>query len=214
MQTKQGSVLAWGSRRSRWLSGGLAVLVMAAGMAPAAAHEADGNPARIHAGSCEQLGAVAFPLNGVGAGVDLDDAPIATPTTVNPDSSATVVVSETTIDAPLTDILGGEHAVMIYESDEEMTGIACGNVGGAMLGDQLVAGLAEIGVAGHSGFALFQPEGDQTAVTILLGHDLAPVSAAGGGEAASDDAEEGDHEDAAPHDEGAGTPAPDATPDA
>ena len=51
---------------------------------------------------------------------------------------------------------------MIYETDEDLQAIACGNIGGALMGDTLVVGLAEMGVPGHTGFALFRPDGDQT----------------------------------------------------
>ena len=157
----------------------LGATALLAGLSPALAHEEHGHPARIHEGSCEALGPVAFRLNGVGGSVDLDNAPVATPTAVNPDSAYQVMVSETTIDGTIEDLLAGEHAVMIYESDEAMDAIACGNVGGALNGETLVTGLAEAGVPGHIGFALFRPEGDQTDVLVILGHGLAPVSASG-----------------------------------
>jgi hypothetical protein len=174
---------------------------------PALAHEEHGHPARIHEGSCEELGPVAFRLNGVGGNVDLDNAPVATPTAVNPDSAYQVMVSESTIDGTIEDLLASEHAVMIYESDEAVDAIACGNVGGALNGEMLVTGLAEAGVPGHIGFALFRSEGDQTAVLVILGHGLAPVTASGG-VAADDHADE----DNAAHDEEDGHAA--ATPDA
>lgn len=158
------------------------------------AHLEHGHPARIHSGSCEELGAVAFRLNGVGASVDLDNAPLATPTAVNEETAYQVLVGETTIDGSLEDILAEELAVMIYESDEAMDAIACGNVGGALLGDSLVTGLAENGHPGHLGFALFEPNGEQTVVTVIMGHALAPVSASGA-EADHEHAEgEEDHE--------------------
>lgn len=199
--------VSWGRH---WSVLAVTGLLLVASGAPGAAHGADGNPARIHVGSCEQLGAVAFPLNGVGSSVDLNDAAVAAPTAVNPDRAATVAVSETTIDAPLDAIVGAEHALMIYESDEDMSGIACGNIGGAMVGEQLVVGLSELGTSGNSGFVLFAPDGEQTTVTILLGHDLASGS---GAAEAGDDPEEGEHEDAVPHDEAA-TPEADGTPEA
>jgi hypothetical protein len=39
------------------------------------------------------------------------------------------------------------------------------------MGDTLVIGLAEMNVPGHTAFAMFRPDGDQTLVTILFGHD-------------------------------------------
>jgi hypothetical protein len=144
------------------------------------AHAADGHPAKIHEGSCQVLGRVAFPLTGVGAAVGLDKKPIATPAPVNPQSSYQILTSETTIPAPMDTLLSGQHAVMVYNSDEDLQAVACGNIGGAMMGDTLVVGLAEMGVPGHTGVALFRPDGDQTIATVIIGHGLSPVSASGG----------------------------------
>jgi hypothetical protein len=170
----------------------LVATAMFAGLSSALAHEEHGHPARIHEGSCQELGPVAFRLNGVGGSVDVDNAPVATPVAVNTDSAYQVMVSETTIDGTIEDLLAGEHAVMIYESDEAMDAIACGNVGGALNGETLVSGLAEAGVPGHIGFALFRPEGDQTNVLVIIGHGLAPVSASGAQEAGEGHDAEGD----------------------
>ena len=169
----------------------LIATALLAAPSPALAHEEHGHPARIHEGSCEELGPVAFRLNGVGGSVDLDNAPVATPTAVNPDLAYQVMVSESTIDGTIEDLLAGEHAVMIYESDEAMDAIACGNVGGALNGETLVTGLAEAGVPGHMGFALFRPEGNQTDVLVIFGHGLAPISASGA-PAEGDHADDGD----------------------
>ena len=181
-------------RAGQLLCGGFLTAILATAMSGGVfAHAADGHPARIHKGTCEALGPVAFRLNGVGASVDLDEAPLATPTAVNPDKAYQVMVTETTIDGTIDDLLAADHAVMIYDNDEDMQGIACGNVGGAMAGDSLVTGLGEAGTAGHVGFAIFQPDGDRTQVTVILGHAMTPLSAAGtGGKQAH--AEEGEHE--------------------
>jgi len=158
----------------------LGMLMLSSGAGHTIAHAADGHPAKIHEGTCEALGRVAYPLTGIGASLDLDQKPIATPTAVNPQSSYQIMTSETTIPAPMATLLSGVHAVMVYDSDEDLQAVACGNIGGAMMGDTLVVGLAEMGVPGHTGMVLFRPDGDRTSVTILLGHGLSPVSAAGG----------------------------------
>ncbi|MBA3451203.1 MAG: hypothetical protein H0T18_08330 [Chloroflexia bacterium] len=140
---------------------------------------------------------MAFRLNGVGGSVDLNNAPVATPTAVNPDAAYQVMLSETMIDGTFDEVLSAEHAVMVYESDEAMEVIACGNIGGAMSGDMLISGLAESGVPGHVGFAMFAPDGDGTLVSVIIGHALAPVSAASGVAEPSDSASiEADHEHA------------------
>jgi hypothetical protein len=174
------NITVCGRFQRRWLFAlAVALSVMAAIAGPVLAHEEHGHPTRIHDGSCEALGPVAFRLNGVGGSVDQDNVPVGTPTAVNPDTTYQMLISETTIDGTIEDLLASEHAVMIYESDEAMDAIACGNVGGALSGNTLVTGLAEVGVPGHIGFALFRSEGDQTVVLVALGHGLAPVSASG-----------------------------------
>lgn len=195
---------------------GMCGMLSITGAGSALAHTEHGHPARIHEGTCEDLGRVVFRLNGVGGSVDQDNAPVATPTTVNPDAAYQVMLSETTIDGSIDDVMAADHAVMIYESDDAMEAISCGNVGGAMLDGSLVTGLAEAGVPGHIGFALFQPEGDQIVVSILLGHGLARVSAAGVADdhdhaGAGDAAGEAQAGDEADHDE---EHAAAATPDA
>src|SRR5215217_8879393 len=108
------NIATGGELLRRWLSAlAVALGLVAAVTGPALAHEEHGHPTRIHKGSCEALGPVAFRLNGVGGSVDLDNAPVATPTAVNSDSSYQVMVSETTIDGTIEDLLGADHAVMI-----------------------------------------------------------------------------------------------------
>ena len=186
------NIMVCGRFQRRWFFPLAVALGLASAVAgPALAHEEHGHPTRIHEGTCEELGPVAFRLNGVGGSVDLDNAPVATPLAVNADSSYQVLTSETVIDGSIEELLSGPHAVMIYESDEAMDAIACGNIGGARTGEMLATGLAEAGVPGHIGFALFQPDGDLTDVLVVLGHGLAPVSASGA-QVAEDHADEDD----------------------
>ena len=184
----ESSITICGTSQWRWLLAlAVALAVIASGTGSALAHEEHGHPTRIHEGTCEELGPVAFRLNGVGGSVDLDNAPVATPTAVNSDAAYQMLTSETMIDGTIEELLAGDHAVMIYESDEVMDAIACGNVGGALNGNRLVTGLAEVGMPGHIGFALFRSQGDQTDVLVILGHGLAPISASGA------DADDEDH---------------------
>jgi hypothetical protein len=158
------------------------------------AHAEDGHPVRIHQGTCQSLGPVAFSLAGVNASVELDGNIIATPQTINADKAYQVMVSESRITTTIEDLLASDLAVMLYDNDEDMQAIACGNVGGARLGDTLAVGLGEIGIPGHVGFAVFQPHGDQTDVTILIGHAMSPVSAGGAMPALADTGGEPDHQ--------------------
>jgi hypothetical protein len=145
----------------------------------ASAHAGHGHPAKIHDGTCDQLGAVAFTLNGVGASENQQGTPIATPETVNPQTAYQMMIGQTTIDASLDSLLATPHAIMLYDDDVHMQGIACGNLGGARLGDELIVGLAELNVPGHTGVAVLRGDGGKTDVTIYVGHALAPVSAGG-----------------------------------
>ena len=161
---------------------------------PVQAHAADGHPVRIHQGTCQSLGPVVFPLTGVGASVDLDGNAIATPQAANPDRAYQVLTSESTIATTVDELLASAYAVKLYDNDEDMQAIACGNVGGALLGETLAVGLGEINIPGHIGFALFQPDGDQTGVTIVIGHAMSPVSASGDVPATADMDKESDHQ--------------------
>ncbi len=207
------------ARERAWMSvagaAALAGLMSLAVIGNVAAHAEHGHPARIHNGTCESLQGVAYRLNGVGGSVDSEGAPVATPTAVNPKTAYQVLTSDTVIDTSVADLLSGDHAIMIYESDDAMDAIACGNVGGALDGEQLIVGLGEARIPGHLGFALFTPDGDQTDVTVILGHAMASVSASGvvddhdhkedtGQADAHDDVEPDHNDEEAPH----ATPAP------
>ncbi|MCC6312661.1 MAG: hypothetical protein IT337_01510 [Thermomicrobiales bacterium] len=169
------------------------------------AHAAHGHPAKIHQGTCDDYGAVAFPLNGVGGEVDLSGAPVKPVTAVNERNAYQVLYSETEIATTLDDLLAEPRALVVYASDDDLSAMSCGNLGGARIGDELAVGLAESGMPGHSGIAVLDPDGDQTEVKIYLGHALAPVSAQQGGAAHDDDHDDGgpatptDHDDSGDH---------------
>jgi len=177
-----------------------ALAVLAAGTA--LAHTEHGHPAKIHAGSCEDLGAVAFALNGVGGTVDVDGKPVEQAEAVNPDTAYQVLRSETELDATIDDVLAAPHALMVYASDEDMSAISCGNLGGARIGDELAVGLAAVGAGGHSGIALFEDSADApgtVTVTVYIGHALEPA----GGHSGMDDGHDDGHDDGG-HDHGDG----------
>ncbi len=181
----------------------------------AAAHEAHGHPAKLHEGTCDALGRVTSSLTGVGAEIDLTDTPVVAGEAVNPDRAYQVMRSETTLETSLDDLLAAPHALMVYESDEDLSAISCGNLGGSRLGDELAVGLAEIGVPGHVGIALFEETDGSTTVRIFLGRGLAPISASRSADGAGHEAAEADAgrplEAGDDHDDGVGGG---ATPDA
>jgi hypothetical protein len=161
-----------------------------------AVHEGD-YPGHIHAGSCEALGDVVFPLGnavvgglamGMMGGMDagaMDATPAAGDMAMGmgeemgASTRIPVATSYTVVDAPLADILGGKHAINYHLSEDEIaTYVACGDIGGAPLmvdgmdGELLIIGLRAVDNSDIAGVATLQGMGDQTAVTIFLGENL------------------------------------------
>jgi hypothetical protein len=153
----------------------LALLALALVAGIASAHAGHGHPVKIHNGTCAQLGAAAFTLNGVGANENQQGTPIATPETINPMTSYQIMVGQSSIDASLASLLARPHAIMVYDSDDTMQGVACGRLGGTPQGHELVVGLAELNTPGHTGIAILDDHGATTDVTIYIGHGLAPL---------------------------------------
>ena len=176
-----------GSRRL--LGIGTIAAALSLGLMPGlvgAVHEGD-YPGHIHAGSCETLGDVVFPLNNARVGGMMMDMMAGTPEgemamgeEMGSESRIPVATSLTVVDASLDDILAGEHAINYHESDENIQNyIACGDIGGAVMtmpgmGDEgtLVIGLRSLNDSGIAGVATLTGMGDQTQVAIFLGEDL------------------------------------------
>lgn len=133
--------------------------------APAtSAHEGVTHPAHIHLGTCATPGDVEFPLTNAGSEV-VDSA--GTPVTAEQGGAADAVpvdISMTTVESSLADLLAGERAIVVHESDENIGNyILCGNVGGVTYGGtDLALGLAELNDSGASGVALLHDNGDGT----------------------------------------------------
>ena len=143
------------------------------------AHEADGHPARIHEGTCDELGPVTDQLTGVGAEIDLDGTPISTPEVVGAARAVPIAVSTTTLEITASDLIDTPHAIIVYASDGAMdTPLVCGNVGGVLMiqmpgmpmpGDQLAIWLVPHGESNYTGLALQESQGeDRTGITIFL----------------------------------------------
>ena len=131
----------------------------------------ESHPAHIHTGTCDQLGDVVLPLSNVSLAGLMDGTPMAG-AAMGPASAVPVKSSVTTVAAALTDIVDGGHAVNVHESMENIgTYIACGDIGGAMMGEQLVIGLQELNDSGHAGVAILEAMGEATLVTVYLVED-------------------------------------------
>lgn len=169
------------------LGGAMLLGGMLAGSAgPAAAHgEATSHPAHIHSGNCTAIGDVLFPLSDVGA-TTRDATPMAGGS-LDQASAIPVDASVTTIEVALADVLAGDHTIVVHESADEIQNyVACGDIGGTMLGESdLPIGLGELNDSGISGIAWLHDNGDGTTdVTLLLTKTV--VQPADGGMAVSE----------------------------
>ena len=83
--------------------------------------------------------------------------------TVGSSSAVPLETSVTLVDTPLEQIADGQHAINVHLSAEKIdTYIACGDIGGQMMGDMLVIGLRELNDSEEVGIALLEGMGDQT----------------------------------------------------
>jgi hypothetical protein len=142
------------------------------GFGGANAQEMDGpHPAHIHSGTCATLGDVVYPLSDVGGPMmDASGTPMAAGMAMGSTAAIPVKASMTTIQADLNTILGAEHAINVHESAENIGNyIACGDLGGEVMGSDLAIGLGELNGSGHSGVAWLHDNGDGTTnVTVFL----------------------------------------------
>lgn len=136
---------------------------------PVADTAAEAHPAHIHAGTCEELGEVVFPLA---------DVVTQTGEEMGAAGGHPVKVSEVNhIEVPLQEILDGGHAINVHLSAEEIgTYIACGNIGGVVHerengeGMEVTIALAELNDSGHVGIAWLGDDGEggtNVAVTLI-----------------------------------------------
>lgn len=149
------------------------IMVLVGGRAPQTAAQddtEDAHPAHIHEGTCDDLDPnPAYPLSSVGAAMLIDGTPTAGEEMVGTDSAIPVESSVTTVDVALDDLLAEEYAINVHESPENAENyIACGDIGGMMMGDNLVIGLGELNDSNSVGVAMLEPDGDQTIVTLFL----------------------------------------------
>lgn len=194
----------------------LTIGVLAVTAGPALAHEDDGHPAKLHEGTCAEVGPVAFPLAGVGAVIDVAGAAVDPGAAVNPDRGVAVERGMTAVTAPLADLLAAPYALVVYSSDEDLSAIACGDLAGNLLDNELAVGLVGVGDAGVAGIALFEDGGTETTVRLYLGHELARVGVGGTEGATGEDHDAGtgaatpSHDDAAAEDHRAASATPGA----
>lgn len=139
------------------------------------------HPAHIHSGTCATLGDVVQPLSNVSAEAMNNGTPMAMMDMMMGSANAIPVESSvTTVQMALSDIVGGEHAINVHESAENIGNyIACGDIGGAMVGsNSLLFGIAQLNDSGYSGIASLVDNGDGTTTVYVY---LTNASMMGGG---------------------------------
>lgn len=165
---------------------------------------ADVHPAHIHEGTCDDLDPnPAYPLSNVGAAMLNDGTPTAGEEMVGAASAILIESSVTTVDVALDDLLAEDYAINVHESPENAQNyIACGDIGGIMMGDNLVIGLGEQNDSDYLGVAMLESDGDQTVVTVFLTEEEAADDDGGEGDA-DDDADDAESTEAAAGDDAA-----------
>jgi hypothetical protein len=146
-------------------------------------------PAELRGGTCSGLGDVVVPL----AHLVITEGDLQGQTSATP-----VEQSGTVVQFDIADFLVADHAVVVRESPQDSTVVACGDVGGAMNPDgTLAVGMLGINGSGLSGVAYFTPIDtfENTLVTILLVNHGEPVTVSvedetGTGEGVTDVVEE------------------------
>ena len=149
-----------------------------------AAMQMPGHPAHIHAGPCNTLGGIDFPLNNLqppgyawspSAGMaSKTPSPVAR-TTSSPesgmmatpmagiDSSKVVAQSSTTVNALCDEILSKPRAINVHESAEKIQNyIACGELPSSARGGKVQIALHELNDSGFAGAAMLMDNGDGT----------------------------------------------------
>jgi hypothetical protein len=169
---------------------GLLAVVMSAG-GPIRAQDASGLPARLHQGTCDALGPIAFELTRVGAATSIDGTPVPATATIGRADAPQVMQSVTTLDASLAELIETPHALAVSEPGERVSRVvACGEVGGlltsqmpgmVMPGDELVIGLREQGDSGLVGIAVLTADGASTSIRLILASGLVEDESVGDG---------------------------------
>lgn len=119
------------------------------------------HPSHIHAGTCDDLDPnPAAPLNYVEPRLDSDDDDANQPEGVL--TAPRVLYAESDdVDFSWDDMLATSHAVNVHLSDEEIaTYIACGDIGGVVVDDELVIALEPQNDSGYHGIAILTKDDD------------------------------------------------------
>ncbi len=126
------------------------------------------HPAHIHLGDCTNLDPnPAAPLNNItvrGADDDDDDDGEDTDNAPQGVLTAPAVLYSETDDIELSfedDVLASSHSIVVHESEENIQNyIACGEIGGVVVDDELVISLRPLNDSGYTGIAKLDADDD------------------------------------------------------
>ncbi|MGC4105433.1 MAG: hypothetical protein QM753_03635 [Thermomicrobiales bacterium] len=141
---------------------------LAAAQDSTAATTTESHLAHIHKGTCANLDpAPQQNLNNVEPRKDDDDDKTPEPQGIL--TAPQVLYSATEVDMKLDDMLSEAHAINVHLSAEHPeVYIACGDIGGTVIDDDLYIGLAPQNDSGYYGVAKLHKDGDKTHVEIFL----------------------------------------------
>lgn len=122
------------------------------------------HPVHIHAGDCANLDPnPVVPLNNIEPRLndDSDDETANSPQGVLTASTVLYSLSDEFEFSFDDDMLATSHAINVHESEENVQNyIACGDIGGVVVDDQLMIALHPLNDSGHSGIAVLTKDGD------------------------------------------------------
>jgi Bacterial SH3 domain len=126
-------------------------------------------PALITAGSCETPDlSKTFSLFDVAA----DEPPVGAAI------AAAVYQSATTVRVALDDLIKQTHSIVVRVSEDDDTVVACGEIGGLRVGDDLTVGIRERNASGYTGIGWLRGSDGSTLAYVFLGRGLSTVETA------------------------------------
>jgi hypothetical protein len=152
--------LAFGALVIGSLTIGGSGLALAQGTEEAAAGPS--HPAHIHAGDCANLDPnPAAPLNNVEPRLNESDDDNANEPVGVLTASPVLYSDSEDLDLKWDDMLAESHSINVHESDENIQNyIACGEIGGVVVDDELVIALHPMNDSGYTGIAKLTKDGD------------------------------------------------------